>query len=270
TVSQEFNGWANLIDRDVERLYIVLPGLLDLAIGGTAVGTGLNTHPDFAKGVCQRLSDGFEISFKEADNHFAAQSNLTAPVAAAGALKGVALTLGKIAGDLRLLASGPRCGLGELNLPAVQPGSSIMPGKVNPVICESVIQVACQVIGYEAAIVAAATGGVGGILELNVAMPTIAVNLLDSIELLAGATEVFREKCIEGLSANVERCGELVERSLAMCTPLASVIGYDAAVEIAKRAYETGKTIRQVATEANVLPAEQLETLLNPLLQTGR
>ena len=191
-------------------------------------------------------------------------------VSAAGDLKTAAIAMGKIASDIRLLASGPRCGIGELALPAIQPGSSIMPGKVNPVICESVIQVVCQIIGFEATICAAATGGVGSILELNMCMPVIAVNLLDGITLLAAAAEALRTKCIEGLTADAKRCTELVENSLAMCTVLATAIGYDAAAEIAKTAHATGKTIRQVAMEKNVLPAEKLNELLDPMRQTGK
>ena len=268
-LSQELRGYAAGLRNGIGRLEMAMATLEELAIGGTAVGTGLNTHPDFGQGVCTRLAEGFEIDFRPADNHFSAQSNLDAVVGTAGALKATALTLGKIAGDIRLLASGPRCGLGELKLPAIQPGSSIMPGKVNPVICESVIQVACQVVGNEAAITAGATGGVGAILELNMAMPMIAVNLLESIVLLTNVAEVFREKCIEGMSANVGRCDDLVEQSLAMCTPLAKAIGYDAAADIAKESYRTGKTVRQVALESKVLPADLLQELLDPRRQTG-
>jgi len=268
-LGQEFSGYAAAVSNSIARLDEVVEGLCELPIGGTAVGTGLNTHADFAAGVCRELAAMYELPFREAPNHFAAQSNLDTVVAAAGALKNVALTLGKIASDIRLLASGPRCGIGELDLPAVQPGSSIMPGKVNPVICESVVQVACQVIGCEAAITAGATGGVGSILELNVAMPMIAANLEDSIVLLTNVAEVFRTHCLEGLTANAERCGELVERSLAMGTALTAAIGYDAAAAIAKQAYETGRTVRQVAEQNKVLPPEELERLLDPRGQTG-
>ena len=176
--------------------------------------------------------------------------------------------MGKIANDIRLMGSGPRCGLGELLLPAVQPGSSIMPGKVNPVICESVIQVACQVVGCDAAITAGATGGVGSILELNVAMPMIATNLLTAIRLLANAAKVFTQRCLAGLEANEARCRELIEQSLAMVTVLAPRIGYDAAAELAKQAYKTGKTIREICIEQDVIPAEELETLLDARGQT--
>jgi len=267
SLGQEFTGYAAALERTTDRLEGCLESLCELPLGGTAVGTGLNTHPRFAVGVCQRLSEGFEMAFREAGEHFSAQSCPQAVVAVAAALKGAAIAMGKIASDIRLLASGPRCGLGELNLPAVQPGSSIMPGKVNPVLCESVIQVACQITGCEAAIAAGATGGVGSILELNMAMPMMAANLLESITLLAGAAEAFRTKCIEGITANVDRCGELVEQSLAMCTALAKAIGYDAAADIAKQAYAQVKTVRQVAEEKKVLPAEQLRKLLDPRRQ---
>ena len=180
-----------------------------------------------------------------------------------------AIAMGKVASDIRLLGSGPRCGLGELLLPAVQPGSSIMPGKVNPVICESVVQVACQVVGCDAAIAAGATGGVGSLLELNVAMPMIAVNLLTAIRLLANAAETFASRCIRGLKANRERCRELVDRSLAMVTVLAPRIGYDAAARIAHEAGASGKTIRQVCLEKNVLPEGELDALLDARTQTG-
>lgn len=268
-LGQEFSGYATAVRRAIERLDRAADDLCELPIGGTAVGTGLNAHPRFAAGVCGKLGEMFEMPFREASDHFAAQGNPDAVVAAAGALKGAALTLGKIASDIRLLASGPRCGLGELELPSIQPGSSIMPGKVNPVICESVVQVACQIVGCEAAVAAGATGGVGSILELNMALPVITVNLLESIVLLANVAEAFRAKCLEGLTANAERCGELVERSLAMCTALATAIGYDAAASIAKEAFATGRTVREVAREKKVLPEAELERLLDPRGQTG-
>ena len=177
--------------------------------------------------------------------------------------------MGKIASDIRLLGSGPRCGLGELLIPPVQPGSSIMPGKVNPVICESVIQVACQVVGCDAAIAAGATGGVGGILEVNLAAPLIAWNLLTEIQLLTTASRMFAEKCITGIEPNEQRCKELLERSLAMITALAPKIGYDKASELAKEAHKSGKTIREVCLEQKILPKGELNNLLDPRKQTG-
>ncbi len=269
-LGQEFGGYAAAVDKSIERLTADISRLAELPIGGTAVGTGLNTHEQFAAGVCKRLSEGFEIAFREASDHFAAQSNLDTILSVMSEAKTAAIAIGKIASDIRLLASGPRCGIGELILPAIQPGSSIMPGKVNPVICESVIQVVCQIIGFEAAVAAGAMGGVGSILELNMCMPMIAVNMLDALTLLAAAAEAFRTKCIAGLAADAKRCGDLVEDSLAMCTVLATAIGYDAAAQIAKEAFATGQTIRQVAMEKNVLPAEKLNALLDPMRQTGR
>jgi fumarate hydratase class II len=268
-LGQEFSGYAAQVEQAGRRLGTVAAELCELAIGGTAVGTGLNAPQNFARDVCRILAEKTGLPFVEAANHFAAQASLDAAVAAMGALKGLALALGKIASDLRLLASGPRCGLGEIVLPATQPGSSIMPGKVNPVICESVIQVACQVIGCEAAVTAGAAGGVGGILELNLAMPLIAWNLLTAIRLLASAAEVFAARCIRGLKADEDRCRRLIEQSLAMVTVLAPRIGYDAAAKIAQVATATGRTVRDVCLERNILPAGELEDLLDPRKQTG-
>jgi fumarate hydratase class II len=209
------------------------------------------------------------LAFVEVANHFSAAGARDAIMLASGILKTAAVAMGKVASDIRLMGSGPRCGLGELALPAVQPGSSIMPGKVNPVLCESVIQVACQAIGADAAITAGATGGVGSILELNVAMPMMAWNLLTTINLLANAARIFAERCVAGLAANADRCRELLEESLAMVTALAPRIGYDAAAGIAKRAMETGATIRQVCLAEKVLPADELDELLDPRRQSG-
>ena len=268
-LGQEFFGYTGQIDAAAFALKGVLPRLCELAIGGTAVGTGLNAPKGFARDVCRLLAKQTGLPFREAANHFAAQATADAAVAASGALRGVALAMGKIASDVRLLGSGPRCGLGEIILPATQPGSSIMPGKVNPVICESVIQVACQVAGCDAAVASAATGGVGGILELHVAMPVIAWNLLTAIRLLANVAWVFEIKCIRGLKANQARCRQLVEQSLAMVTVLAPRLGYDAAAALAKEAAASGKTIRQVCLEKKVLPPAQLDALLDARGQTG-
>ena len=267
-LGQEFSGYSAQIDGACRRLAQALDGLGELAIGGTAVGTGLNAPEGFAAGVCEALSAGTGLAFREAPDHFEAQGARDACVFVSGALRGAALAMGKIASDIRLLGSGPRCGLGELLMPAAQPGSSIMPGKVNPVICESVIQAACQVVGCDAAIAAGATGGVGSILELNVAMPMMAANLLDAIRLLTNAARSFEEKCIAGLKADEARCREYAEQSLSMVTALAPTIGYDAAAEIARQAWETGKTIRQVCTEKNILPADRLDALLDARKQT--
>ena len=269
-LGQEFSGYAAQIAGTLTGLLTAIASLADAAIGGTAVGTGLNAPDRFAADICAILKDRAQVPVTEAVNHFAAQGARDVALYTSGVLRMTGLAMGKIASDIRLMGSGPRCGLGELILPAVQPGSSIMPGKINPVICESVIQVACQVVGCDAAIAAGATGGVGSILDLNVAMPMIADNLLTAVDLLAAAADVFREKCIDGLEADEARCSELVEQSLAMVTALAPKIGYDAAAEIAKQAHAAGKTIRQVCLENNVLPEDELNDLLDAKKQTGR
>jgi fumarate hydratase class II len=269
-LGQELGGWAAQIGGAADMLAAALERLCELPLGGTAVGTGLNAPAGFAGEVCRILAAACSLPLREAENHFAASGARDAALFASGALRCTAIAMGKVASDVRLLGSGPRCGLGELLLPATQPGSSIMPGKVNPVICESVIQVACQVIGNDAAVAAGATGGVGSILELNVAMPMIAANLLCSIALLASAARVFADKCVRGLAANRQRCEELVERSLAMVTALAPRIGYDRAAQLAKQAHESGKTIRQLCLEQNVLPEAELSALLDARTQTGR
>jgi fumarate hydratase class II len=269
-LGQAFGGYAAQIDDALTALGPAVDGLCELPIGGTAIGTGLNAPANFGQEVCRRLSATTSLPFAPASNRFAAQGARDAVVRASGSLKATALAMGKIASDIRLLGSGPRCGLGELVLPALQPGSSIMPGKVNPVICESVIQVACQVVGCDAAITAGATGGVGGILELNVAMPMMGQNLLTAIALLASAATVFTDKCIAGLQANAERCEQLVEQSLAMVTALAPTLGYDTAAEIAKAAYESGKTVREVVLDRGDLDEATLNDLLDARKQTGQ
>jgi len=267
-LGQEFSGYAAQIDEAMGRLAGALEALCELTIGGTAVGTGLNAPRGFAEEVCEVLADRLGLAFRPAGNRFAQQGARDTALFASGVLRGAAIAMGKIASDIRLLGSGPRCGLGELLVPAVQPGSSIMPGKVNPVICESVVQVACQVLGCDAAIAAGATGGVGGILELNVAMPMIAFNLLTQIRLLSGAAGTLGDKCVAGLKADEQRCRTLIEQSLAMVTALAPAIGYDAAAEIARQAHATGKTIRQVCLERRVMPEDRLNELLDPRKQT--
>ena len=267
-LGQEFSGYAKQIDNALADLLTAIASLSPVAFGGTAVGTGLNAPEGFAAKVCEKLKEKASVPVTEADNHFEAQAARDVAVYTSGVLRMTALALGRIAGDIRLMGSGPRCGLGELILPAVQPGSSIMPGKVNPVICESVIQVACQVVGCDAAVAAGATGGVGSILDLNVAMPMIAFNLLTAANLLANAASVFADKCISGLKPDRRRCEELVEQSLAMVTALVPQLGYDAAADIAKQARATGKTIREICVEKQVLPKDELNDLLNPRRQT--
>ncbi len=261
TLGQEFSGYAAQIQRGVERLQDTADELLALPLGGTAVGTGLNSHPEFAERVCDRLAEWTGYDVYETENHFASQGARDELVSFSGALRTLAVALMKIANDVRWLGSGPRCGIGELELPAVQPGSSIMPGKINPVLAESVTQVAAQVIGNDQAVV---VGGQSGNFELNVMKPLIAYNVLESERLLTNVIEAFRTKCLEALEANEERCQELVEKSLALVTNLATEIGYDRAAEIAKKAHTSGKTIREVAREEEVLEPNKLDELLDP------
>lgn len=267
-VGQTFESYAFQISEANHRVKNAgLELSFNLPIGGTAVGTGINTHPEFGSRVAALLQtrvvgDGLTV-FKEAPNHFAEQSSRDTIALAHGPVKAVAVSLSKIANDLRLLASGPRCGFGEITLPAIQPGSSIMPGKVNPVICESVMQVACRVIGNDATITTAALGGVGSILELNVAMPVIIDSFLESVRLLTNVTNVFVDKVLAGLQVNEQRCAELVEQSLMNVTALVPAIGYDRAAEVAKRAHAENKTIRQIAREMNLLDDATLDRLLD-------
>ena len=267
-LGQEFSGYAAQVRYALDRTDRAIAVLSELALGGTAVGTGLNTHPRFARLVCRKLTQATGCEFTEAPNHFEAQAAQDSVVEASGQLKTIAVSLSKIANDIRWLGSGPRCGLGELMLPAIQPGSSIMPGKVNPVISESVIMVACQVIGNDAAITYGGFGGVGSLLDLNVAMPMMARNLIESIKLLANVSDVFRTKLIDGLKADARRCEALIEQSLMMCTSLAPVIGYDNAAALAKQAYAEGKTIRQLATDKKLLDPRKLDELLSPWSMT--
>ncbi len=260
-LGQVFGGYFRQVSLASGELEHAVAGLCELPLGGTAVGTGLNTHPEFAQKVIAGLGEVTGLPLREARDHFAAQAGKEQVVAASGALKTTAVALYKIANDIRLLGSGPRCGLGELQLPAVQPGSSIMPGKVNPVMAESLMQVSAQVVGNDAAI---ALGGLSGNFELNVMMPVMAHNLLQSIALLTNSVTQFTERCLEGLEANRERCESLIEQSLAMCTALAPAIGYDQAAKIAKQAYEEDKTVREVAREQQVLPDDELDKLLDP------
>jgi fumarate hydratase class II len=264
-LGQEFGGYAQQIANARERAQRAIDVLLELALGGTAVGTGLNRHQDFPHKVMRHLEQRTGIPFREAKNHFEAQGSKDAVVEASGQLKTIAVSLFKIANDLRLLGSGPRCGIGEIQLPATQPGSSIMPGKVNPVICESTMMVCSQVIGNDTCITWA---GANGNFELNVMMPVMAHNLLESIRLLANVCEIFTEKCIIGIQANEERCRELVELSMAMVTSLAPKIGYDRAAEIAKESAKTGRTVREICREKKVLPEAELNAALDPVAMT--
>jgi fumarate hydratase class II len=263
-VGQEFSGFAAQADYAVERAEHALNVIAgNLPIGGTAVGTGINTHPRFGKMVAQRLSKSTGVKFAEAANHYEAQATRDCIVEASGALKTIAVSLSKIANDIRWLGSGPRCGLFELSLPATQPGSSIMPGKVNPVICEAVMMVACQVVGNDASITMAGTGGVGSLLQLNVAMPVMAENVLSSIEILGNASEMFVDRLLDGLELNKDIAEGMVEKSLMMCTSLAPVIGYDNAAKVAKGAFASGQTVREYVLEHEMLDAKTLDELLD-------
>jgi len=264
-LGQEFSGYASQISHGIDRLRAVESRLGELALGGTAVGTGINTHPEFAQKTIAGIAAETGLKLTEASNHFEAQGARDACVEASGALKTVATSLIKIANDIRFLGSGPRCGIGEIKLEATQPGSSIMPGKVNPVMCEMAIMVGAQVIGNDGAIT---FSGTFGNFELNVMLPVIAHNLLESIELLASASRVFANRAVKPLEADEEKCGGMIEQSLAMCTSLAPVIGYDNAAAIAKQAYAEGRTVREVALEKSGLDADQLNELLDPASQT--
>ena len=264
-MGQSFSGYARQVELAVERLEGLKPRLGELALGGTAVGTGLNTHPDFARKVIERLANVTGLPLREATNHFEAQAARDGIVETSGVLKTVAVSLIKIANDLRFLGSGPRCGLGELRLPATQPGSSIMPGKVNPVMCEMLIQVGAQVIGNDATI---AFGGSFGNFELNVMLPVMTHNVLESIEILASGTRTFSRRCMEGLEADEAACAEYVERSLALVTGLVPAIGYDASAAIAKEALRSGRTLREVALDQTDLGEKELDDLIDPKRQT--
>ena len=245
-LGQEFGGFARQAKLCAMRATKAVRALRELPIGGTAVGTGINTHPEFGRRVCELLSSTTGIEFVEAEDHFEAQATKDAAGEASGQLRAIALSLSKIAHDVRLLGSGPRCGIGEIKLPETQPGSSIMPGKVNPVMCEMLIQVCGQVIGNDLAVT---LGCRESYFELNVGMPLIAHNLLESVRLLSSAVRVFTERCVAGIEADESRCAALIEGSLAMCTSLAPLVGYDQAAAIAKQAYKSGTTVRQVAME---------------------
>ncbi len=264
-LGQEFGGYARQIELGISRLRKLRDTLSELPLGGTAVGTGINTHPDFARQAVTHLSKIAGLEFRETANHFEAQGAKDAIVETSGVLKTIAVSLTKIANDVRWLASGPRCGIGEIRLPETQPGSSIMPGKVNPVIAESVLMVAAHVIGNDAAITIA---GQSGNFELNVMMPVMAHNLLESIRLLAASSNNFADRCVSGMQADEARCDEMIEKSLAMCTALAPEIGYDAAAAIAKESYRTGRTVREVALEKKVLSQDRLNEILDAMRMT--
>jgi fumarate hydratase class II len=264
-LGQEFLGWAGQVELGIRRLRGAQDELRQVALGGTAVGTGVNTHPEFAARVLAQLSVAYGVEIRETGNHFQAQASLDGVVAASGALRTVAVSLYKIANDIRWLGSGPRAGLGELALPAVQPGSSIMPGKVNPVISESVTMVVAQVVGNDAAV--AFAGAAGSVFELNLMMPVAAHNLLASIDLLAAAARNLADQCVSGI-AETGHGPAMVERGLMLATALAPEIGYDAAGDLAKAAFKEGRTIRELARERTSLSEDDLNRLLDPAKMT--
>jgi fumarate hydratase class II len=266
-LGQEISGYAQQAKLSVSRCMKAIRCLRELPLGGTAVGTGINSHPEFGRRAIALIAKRTGIDFVEAENHFEAQAAKDGVVEASGFMKTIAISLTKIANDIRWLASGPRCGIGELSIPSTQPGSSIMPGKVNPVMSEMMLQVAAQAVGNDATIAWAA--GFGSTFELNVMMPVMAYNLLQSIELLARAARVFADRCVEGLDANVQRCEALVEQSLAMCTSLAPIVGYDKAAEMAKESFKTGKTIRQIAQEKALMSPADLDKALDAKRMTS-
>jgi fumarate hydratase class II len=261
TLGQEFSGYAAQIAKAITRARRCVEVLSELAIGGTAVGTGINCHPEFPGKVCRILSERTGIKFHEAANHFEAQGGRDDAVEVAGELSTIAASFTKIANDIRLLGSGPRAGLGELNLPATQPGSSIMPGKVNPVMCEMMVQAGIYTIGLGQVV---AMCGRDGQFELNVTIPLIAHALHESITVLANSANKFAESCVEGLTANEDRCKELVERSLMLVTALNPILGYDKAAHVAKKALAEGKSLKQVILEEGLMDETAIDKALDP------
>jgi fumarate hydratase class II len=265
-LGQEFEGYAGQAERAIRRLKVAQAELCEVPLGGTAVGTGINSHPEFAARACARIARRTGMPVRETTNHFQAQATLDSVLLAAGILRVVAVSLWKIGNDLRWLASGPRAGLGEITLPAVQPGSSIMPGKVNPVIIESLQMAVAHVLGNDLTITLA--GQSGSIFELNLMMPVAAYELIQSITLLAHSAENLARNCVEGIEAT-ERGPQMVEQGLMLATALSPAIGYDAAADIAKEALRSGRTIREIAGERTKLSTEELERLLDPRRMTA-
>lgn len=265
TLGQEFSGYAAQIKYGIERIKRAQESLKELPLGGTTVGTGLNTHPEFPGRAIAEINKLTKMKYMEARNHFEAQGTKDACAEMSGQLRVIAISLMKIANDLRWLASGPRCGIGEIGLPEIQPGSSIMPAKVNPVMCESMMMVAAHIMGNDAAVAICAQHGN---FELNVMMPALAHNLLESIDVMASACNIFVDKCVSGITANTEKCLEYAEKSLSTCTSLAPIIGYDKAAQLAKTAYKEDKTVRQVAREMKVLDEKDLAKYLDLLNMT--
>jgi fumarate hydratase class II len=263
TLGQEFGSFARQVELAKERAQSALEQILELPAGGTAVGSGLNTHPEFGKLVAKTLADLTSIPFVEAKDHFEANAQRDGIVAAHALIKSISVTLMNVANNIRFLSSGPRCGYYEIVLPDLQPGSSIMPGKVNPVLCESLMQVAARVAGNDQTItIAAATGGQ---FQLNIMMPVLADTIIESIRILAAATNLFAEKALEKMEANESICNDTIERSLAMATGLNPYIGYEKAAAIAKEAFKTGKTVREICIEKNIINQDDLKNALDPM-----
>ncbi|MEZ6089654.1 MAG: class II fumarate hydratase [Pirellulaceae bacterium] len=265
-LGQEFGGFARQIELSIQRASAALSAVCELPVGGTAVGTGINTHPEFGRRVSEILAEETSIDFVEAENHFEANAQRDALVECHGQLKCVAQTLFNVANNIRWLGSGPRCGFFEVKLPSRQPGSSIMPGKVNPVMCESMMQLTARVIGNDGCMTI--SGAAGGNFQLNIMMPVMAQTVLESIHLLANGTSAFIEFCMADLEPNPEACEAAVEKSLSMCTSLNPLIGYDMAAKLAKEAFATGKTIRELCREQGVLPEDTLREALDPMSMT--
>jgi len=266
SLGQEIGGLAWQLSLAADRARRATQAVLELPVGGTAVGSGINTHPEFGRRVSELLAKETGIPFKEADNHFEANAQRDGLVECHGQLRSIAVTLFNVANNLRWLGSGPRCGFYEVKIPDLQPGSSIMPGKVNPVMCESLMQVAARVMGNDQTI--AVCGAAGGQFQLNIMMPVMAHTTLESIRLLAGGTTAFTERCLAGIEANPKACEASVERSLSLVTALNPYIGYERAAALAKEAFQTGKTIRELCREKNVLTEDQLEEALDPWRMT--
>ncbi|WP_437188415.1 class II fumarate hydratase [Planctomicrobium sp. SH668] len=265
-LGQEFGGFARQLELSIDRAHVALNAVCELPVGGTAVGSGINTHPEFGCRVAEVLAQKTDILFVEAENHFEANAQRDGLVECHGQLKAIATTLMNVANNIRWLGSGPRCGFYEVMIPDLQPGSSIMPGKVNPVMCESLMQVAARVIGNDATITA--SGMIGGNFQLNIMMPVMGQTTLESISLLANGTNAFVDFCAEGLEANAEACEAGVEKSLSMCTSLNPLIGYEKAAQLAKEAFKSGKTIRELCVEQNILPLDVLNKALDPMSMT--
>jgi fumarate hydratase class II len=268
-LGQEFSGYTKQVERGIDRCHKAIQTLLEIPLGGTAIGTGLNRHPDFPETAIAILCQRTGFAFHRAENPFEAQAARDALVEAHGQLNTIAASLSKIANDIRLLASGPRCAIGEIRLPAIQPGSSIMPGKVNPVLCESVTMVAARVFGNHTTVTFC---GAGGQLELNTFMPLLGQAFMESIRLLANVSTSFADKCVDGITADEARCRELIELSLSMVTALVPIIGYEKAAAIARQSIETGKTIRQLCADNLTdlgITEDQLSAVLDPASMAG-